>query len=571
MFYTARNGANACTDVNYNPSGDGVTYTAVNQRVNRVSRFTFNTTTNVITPGSETILVDRMPARGGNHNAGDVHFGKDGFLYISIGDGGTNWTNSGSAGGNDAARDKHVLTGKMLRVTRDGGIPTDNPYRGANNGRCNVNGTHAGVDAPGQPAHCQETYAWGLRNPFRFAMDPNAASTRFFINDVGQDVREEINLNAAGADYGWNCREGSVARSTTGKCSPTPSGLTEPYFDYGRTANSGGLGIGNCRSITGGAVVPTGVWPSPYAGTYLFADYVCGGIFAISANGTPAPGSSSNQAITFASALGGSSASSLRFGPDGSSFALYYTTYARGGEVRKITYTASGNTAPTVASVTASPASSPNAPLTTTLTASATDPNAGDTLTYFWEFGDGTTATTTANSTSKTYTSLGNYTVRVRARDNLLAFSNYGETIVQVGNTPPTPSISSPSSGSQYAVGQTITLIGSANDTQDGALPSSALKWNVILHHDVHTHPFLTNQVGNNIQFNAPAPEDLSAATNSYLEITLTATDNGGLTNTVSRNIQPLKRDLTIQAAAIGGGSISGIKIDVNGTIITTP
>jgi glucose/arabinose dehydrogenase len=571
IFYTARNGASSCSAVNYNPSGDGVTYTAANQRVNRVSRFTFNTTTNTITPGSETILVDRMPARGGNHNAGDVHFGKDGFLYISIGDGGTDWTGSGSAGGNDAARDKHVLTGKILRITRDGDIPAGNPFTGGNTGRCNVNGTHTGVDAPGQPAHCQETYAWGLRNPFRFAMDPNAAATRFFINDVGQGSREEINLNQSGADYGWNCREGSVSNSTTGKCSPTPPMLVEPYFDYGRTANSGGLGIGSCASITGGAVVPNGIWPAPWAGEYLFADYACGGIFAIDATTAPGAGSSTVQATTFAAGLGSSSASSLRFGPDGSGYALYYTTYAGGGQVRKITYIASGNSPPVVASVTATPASSAGAPLTTTLTASASDPNAGNTLTYFWEFGDGTEATTPGNSTSKTYNSLGNYTVRVRARDNNLAFSNYGETLVQVGNTPPTPSISSPSSGSQFSVGQQVTLTGSANDTQDGTLASSALKWNVILHHASHTHPLLTNQVGNNIQFNAPAPEDLSAATNSYLEITLTATDSGGLTNTVSRDIQPLKRNLNLQSAAVGGGTISGIKLDVNGTTITTP
>ncbi|MGL5005369.1 MAG: PQQ-dependent sugar dehydrogenase, partial [Casimicrobium sp.] len=174
IFYTARNGSN-CGQ----PSYGNTTYSAVNQRVNRVSRFTFNTTSNTITPGSELTLVDRMPARGGNHNAGDVHFGKDGFLYISIGDGGTSWRSSGGgAGDNFAARDKNVLTGKILRITKTGGIPASNPFQGAGTGSCKDTGTHAGTD------HCQETFAWGLRNPFRFAMDPNAAGTRFYINDV---------------------------------------------------------------------------------------------------------------------------------------------------------------------------------------------------------------------------------------------------------------------------------------------------------------------------------------------------------------------------------------------------
>ncbi|MBA2490711.1 MAG: PQQ-dependent sugar dehydrogenase [Gammaproteobacteria bacterium] len=92
--------------------------------------------------------------------------------------------------------------GKILRITRDGGIPPNNPFMGANSARCALTGrTTAGK-------HCQETFATGLRNPFRMAFDPNAASTRFFINDVGQITWEEINLGQAGADYGWNLREG---------------------------------------------------------------------------------------------------------------------------------------------------------------------------------------------------------------------------------------------------------------------------------------------------------------------------------------------------------------------------
>jgi glucose/arabinose dehydrogenase len=574
LFYTARNGSN-CGGVDYTSanSADGTptgTYSGANRKANRVSRFVLGSN-NVVTPSSETILVDRMPARGTNHNAGDVHFGKDGYLYISIGDGGTDYSGGspGSGGGNDAARDKHVLTGKILRVTRDGGIPPGNPFTGAGTGRCNVTG------ATTIGNHCQETYAWGLRNPFRFAMDPNVSSTRFFINDVGQGSREEINLNQAGADYGWNCSEGSVSNSTTGACSPTPSGMVEPYFDYGRTSGSGGLTVGGCASITGGAVVPNGVWPTPWQGKYIFADYVCGGVFAIDATAavTLGPGGTTNQATEFVVGLGTNSATSLRFGPDGSGTALYYTSYAGSSAdgIWKITYSASGNVAPSVASLTANPASSSGAPLNTTLTASASDPNVGDVLTFFWEFGDGTTSTTSTNTTSKTFNANGNYTVRVRARDDKFAFSNYAETVVQVGNTPPTPTITSPNSGFQYSVGQTVMLTGSATDAQDGPLSASALTWNVILHHDTHTHPFLTDQVGNNIQFQAPPPEDLSAATNSYLEVTLTATDSGGLTTTVTRDILPLKRDLTVQSTGNVGAAVTGLKVSLNGTVITTP
>ena len=145
--------------------------------VNRVSRFTMSGAT--IGPASELVLVDEIPATG-NHNAGDLAFGNDGYLYVSVGDGGCDYAGGGCAGENDASRDQHALIGKILRITSTGGIPVENPFQGAGTARCNVTGrTTAGNK-------CQETFAWGLRNPFRFAFDPNTAGTRFFINDVGQ-------------------------------------------------------------------------------------------------------------------------------------------------------------------------------------------------------------------------------------------------------------------------------------------------------------------------------------------------------------------------------------------------
>ena len=159
--YTARNGSD-CSSPNYTAANvadgtpDGI-YSAFNRKANRVSRYVLGTvaSTDVVDNATEVVLVDRMPARGTNHNAGDVHFGKDRLLYISIGDGGTDYsgTSLGSAGGNDAARDKHVLTGKILRVTRDGGIPATNPFVAGATRRCNV----TGATTVGQ--HCEETFA----------------------------------------------------------------------------------------------------------------------------------------------------------------------------------------------------------------------------------------------------------------------------------------------------------------------------------------------------------------------------------------------------------------------------
>ena len=291
--------------------------------VNRVSRFTLPDS-NVVNPASELILIDNMPSPAGNHNAGDLHFGKDGYLYISIGDGGCDWANdSGCAGSNDAARDEHVLTGKILRITDSGDIPPDNPFQGPGTDRCNDGGTSAGTK-------CQETFAWGLRNPFRIAFDPNAAGTRFFINDVGQGLWEEIDEAQAGADYGWNICEGAHANNSTGPCSSAPPGMVAPIFEYRHGVSvPGTTSPTNCNSITGGAFVPNGLWTG-FDGSYLFADFICGWIFKLTNSG------GTWSASDFATNLGGGSAVHLTFGPYGGDQALYYTTYAGGGQVRVI-------------------------------------------------------------------------------------------------------------------------------------------------------------------------------------------------------------------------------------------
>jgi len=520
--------------------------------VNRVARFTM--TGNTVDPASELVLVDNMPSPAGNHNAGDVQFGKDGYLYISIGDGGCDYANnSGCAGANDAARDQHVLTGKILRITSTGGIPATNPFQSAGTARCNVTGSTTAGNK------CQETFTWGLRNPFRIAVDPNSASMRLFINDVGQNAWEEIDLGQAGADYGWNCREGSQPLNTSGPCSPEPVGMVDPIFEYTRTVNVPGTSVSGCGSITGGAFVPNGIWPG-YDSRYLFSDYVCGAIFAIPSTGPV------TSASSFATALGGSSAVHLTFGPWGATQALYYTTYASGGQVRRVQYNNPAGNDPPNAVAGASPASGA-APLNVTLSAAgSSDPDAGDTLTYFWNFGDGTPEVSTTSVTiAHSYTANGVYTATLRARDNDFAFSAPATVTITVGNAPPSVTIGAPAAGTTFAVGQNFTLTGSATDAEDGTLPASSLSWSVLLHHDTHTHPYLGPITGNNIALTAPAPEDLSGATNSFLEIRLTATDSGGTQTTVTRQLHPRKVTLTFDT------NPSGMSVRVNGTDFTTP
>ena len=289
--------------------------------VNRVSRFTL-AADNTVNPASELVLIDNIHSTAGNHNGGDIHFGKDGLLYISVGDGGCDYAgDSGCAGANDAARDRHVLVGKILRINRDGTIPASNPFQGADSGRCNVNGfTTTGN-------WCQEIFATGLRNPFRIAFDPNAAGTRFFINDVGQSTWEEIDEGIAGADYGWNVREGHSANGSTTDCGPPPAGITNPIFDYPRNCAPG---VVSGNSITGGAFVPAGVWPPAYNGSYLFGEFICGKIYRLAPDGL-----GGLTASEFATDLGGGPVA-LIFGPYQSTQALYYTSFVGGGQIHRI-------------------------------------------------------------------------------------------------------------------------------------------------------------------------------------------------------------------------------------------
>jgi len=294
-------------------------------RANRVSRFTMDAEGK---PGSEHVLIDNIPAPGGNHNGGDLQFGNDGLLYISVGDGGQDLKTGEKQNDNRNARRLDVLVGKILRIHPNGTIPDGNPFQGQGTARCASTGGAQKQRHNRKRRHrrrspiCQEIFATGLRNPFRIALDSNdtAGEQRFYINDVGGSAWEEIDSGASGADYGWNKREGPCLTGSTTQC-PQPSGFVEPIFAYEHQAG--------CRTITGGAFVPDVPSWSDYDGVYLFADFGCGKIFALrneTFEQTPEE---------FASGTG---ATHLAFGPDG---ALYYATFegeagVAGGQVRKI-------------------------------------------------------------------------------------------------------------------------------------------------------------------------------------------------------------------------------------------
>jgi glucose/arabinose dehydrogenase len=311
LYYTHRNGSGSCDAAH---------------RANRVSRFTMDSAGNL---ESEHVLIDNIPAPGGNHNGGDLQFGNDGLLYISVGDGGQDLKTGAKQDSNRNARRLDVLVGKILRINPDGGIPEGNSFQepgtapcastgGAQKQRHNRKRRHRRRQSP----ICQEIFATGLRNPFRIAFDANDTSDeqRFYINDVGGSAWEEIDSGASGADYGWNKREGPCVTGSTLNC-PSQSDFVDPIFAYNHQTG--------CRTITGGAFVPDAQGWDDYQGVYLYADFGCGKIFALR---NETPGEIPEE---FSSGTG---ATHLAFGPDG---ALYYATFeggagVAGGQVRKV-------------------------------------------------------------------------------------------------------------------------------------------------------------------------------------------------------------------------------------------
>ncbi len=287
--------------------------------VNRVSRFSM--VANVIDPASEVVLIDGISSASGNHNGGDLAFGADGFLYVSVGDaGGDPRGDSGSSGNNNAAQDLSLLNGKILRVNpATGEAAPGNPLIGGGGVACRTRGNTSSTPTTA----CAELYAWGLRNPWRIAFDPNPGPQRFFINDVGQGTREEVDLGAMGANYGWNISEGQCLQGQNPPCSGPAAGLTDPITDYPHT--------GSRSFITGGAFVPNGVWPAAFDGGYLFADGGSGEIWLRKADGS----------VDYASpfATGAQGLADMVFVPEGGGLSLYYTiARSTSNSVRKISF-----------------------------------------------------------------------------------------------------------------------------------------------------------------------------------------------------------------------------------------
>jgi glucose/arabinose dehydrogenase len=234
-----------------------------------ISEFHVSSDQNQADAGSEKVLL-QIDKPQMNHNGGTLAFGPEGYLYISVGDGGgANDTDMGhvddwytvNAGGNGQDITQNLL-GNVLRINVNKGdpyaIPSTNPFVGK-----------AGLD---------EIYAYGLRNPFRFSFDMGG-SHQLYLGDAGQDLWEEIDLVVKGGNYGWNVKEGlycfnaANSEESLPSCpSQTPDGalLRNPVLEYTHIDSSIPGGIGHV--VIGGYVYRGASLPQ-FKGRYIFGDW----------------------------------------------------------------------------------------------------------------------------------------------------------------------------------------------------------------------------------------------------------------------------------------------------------
>lgn len=228
-------------------------------------------------PSTERVLLEFSQPYD-NHNGGQVAFGPDGYLYIATGDGGA----GGDPQGN--GQNRGTLLGAILRIDVDGkgragaagGADNDqaDTAGGVDSGGASGPGTYAippdNPYAGNDQGYREEIFAYGLRNPWRFSFDPGTGT--LWTGDVGQNAYEEIDVVRAGGNYGWNIMEGRHCYEPPSGCDS--SGLIMPVAEYPHSEG---------RSVTGGFVYRGSSVPA-LAGRYIYADFVSGRFWTISAD-----------------------------------------------------------------------------------------------------------------------------------------------------------------------------------------------------------------------------------------------------------------------------------------------
>ncbi len=465
---------------------------------------------------------DCMPNDMGAHTIDHLAFGPDGKLYVSVGEGSTYKIDNSNA---FRAQNLKSLNGKILRINSDGTAPGDNPWDdGTNSNRSKI-------------------YSMGLRNPFRFSID--SATGKVYVGDVGWFRYEEVDYGR-GKNFGWPCYEGNnpepeYQTDFSAQCALVPaSSVTLPQYTYGRDVGS---------TVTMGPVYRASVYPTEYQSRAFFADYSSDWIqsAAVNTDGTL------SDVKFFATGI--TAPVYMALGPDGS---LYYSSLSNGA-IMRIKYNNAAK-AP-VAQAAVSP-SNGYSPLTVQFSsAGSSDPNGGS-LTYSWDFGDGSTSTSANPAHTYTYTGVKTFNAVLTVK-NTANLSTAATVKVTVGSTAPTATITSPANGTVLKIGQTVTFTGTGTDQDDGTLSGNSLHWTILLHHNAHYHVY-PDAFGSSGSF---VVEDHGTFDKYSYVITLTVTDSSGLTDSATIELPVDNSACTLNTA---DPSVT-ICFPANGSTVTSP
>jgi glucose/arabinose dehydrogenase len=525
----------------------------------------------ILPDGSEVPLIrDEWCQQYPSHSVGDLQFGPDGALYATAGDGASyTFADYGQDGApvNPCGDPPQPVGGAQTAPTAEGGALRSQDPRTTGD-PTGLDGALIRVDPdtgdplPTNPGtgdvNARRIVAYGFRNPFRFAFRPG--TTEAYVGDVGWLAWEELNRVPDASqvrNYGWPCYEGGGRQSGydaigLNLCENlyADGSARPPLYTYNHSAKvaAEGCPIGS-SSISGVEFYSGGTFPPAYQGAMFFADYSRGCIWVM----FPGPDGTPNPATRQVFVDGAASPVDLEMGPAGD---LYYADVG-GGTIQRVR-AVNPNQAPTAA-FTATPEAG-NPPLEVHFDAGgSSDPN-DDALTYAWDLdGDGAFDDASGATPSRTYTTEGHVTVRLRVSDpGGLADTEQREVTV---GTPPTPVISAPAGGTTYAVGDTVSFSGSA------AVPASQLRWTVDLHHcsaiqptSCHVHhiqDFAGVESGSFVYPDHEYP--------SYLSLGLTATAASGLRGTTSVRLDPKTVELTFDSEP------RGLRLAVGGEASATP
>ncbi|HXR31185.1 MAG TPA: PQQ-dependent sugar dehydrogenase [Solirubrobacterales bacterium] len=538
----------------------------------RLSRLTAGPASMV---GSERILVEDWCQQFWGHSIGALAFDSTGALYASSGEGasaavadygqagdplnpcgdppggvGADLSPPASEGGSLRSQDIRTpsdplgLSGSIIRVdpsTGDGLL--DNPYGEA------------------EDKNLRRIIAYGLRNPFRFALQPG--TDELWVGDVGWSSWEEINrfqpprLGQLPPNGGWPCYEGPGPQAVFAGLGLNlcidlygmPEQVTAPVFSYpsGKPVTQGERCLlDQGSSISAIAFYVEGGFPNKYEGALFFGDYARRCIWVIEAgeNGDPDP----SLISVFEQDAG--SAVDLQAGPGGD---LFYADIAA-GEIRRISFS-SGNLPPTAVLV-AEP-SEGSVPLDVQLDAGNSSDPEGAELEFTWDLDeDGEFDDALGPHSAITFEEIGDRMVSVRVADGEL--HDTASTTIHAGNTRPTATILAPLAEMRWRAGESIELIGAGTDAEDGPLAGPALIWSVILDHcssACHEH-FVSKTSGANGQIVGPSHEFPAS-----LRLRLTARDSGGLQGSDEIEIDPSTARIDLRSeppgVRLGLGAVS--------------